>query len=73
MPPTDLDEEIREALGAAEEPPEEPLPAPRGRSWWASRDWWLRTAATAAGGRIVGALLTGAGLLLAWLVARALT
>jgi hypothetical protein len=71
MSPTDLDEEIREALGEAEEPPE-PLPARRGRRWWASRDWWLRTAASAAVGRIVGALLTGAGLLLAWLVLRAL-
>lgn len=71
MSPTDLDEEIREALGEAEEPPE-PLPAARGRRWWASRDWWLRTAASAAVGRIVGALLTGAGLLLAWLVVRAL-
>jgi hypothetical protein len=71
MSPTDLDEEIREALGEAEEP-SEPLPAPRGRRWWASRDWWLRTAASAAVGRIVGALLTGSGLLLAWLVVRAL-
>ena len=71
MSPTDLDEEIREALGEAEEPPE-PLPAPRGRRWWASRDWWLWTAASAAVGRIVGALLSGAGLLLAWLVVRAL-
>jgi chemotaxis response regulator CheB len=48
------------------------VPAPRGRRWWASRDWWLRTAASAAVGRVVGALLTGAGLLLAWLVLRAL-
>jgi hypothetical protein len=43
----------------------------RGR-WWRSPDWWLRTTASAAVGRIVGAVLTGIGLVLAWAVARAL-
>jgi hypothetical protein len=70
MSPTDLDEEIREALGDAEEPPE-PLPAAARRRWWSSGDWWLRTTASAAVGKLVGALLTGVGLLLAWLAARA--
>ncbi|MCI3948287.1 MAG: hypothetical protein K0R11_221 [Acidimicrobiales bacterium] len=74
MSPTDLDEEIREALGDAEEPPELPSrrPPARGRRrWWASSDWWLRTTASAAVGKLVGALLTGVGLLLAWLAAKA--
>ena len=70
MSPTDLDEEIRDALGEADEPPE-PRPAPRGRRWWATPDWWLRTTASAAVGKLVGALLTGVGLLLAWLAAKA--
>jgi hypothetical protein len=70
MSPTDLDEEIREALGDAEEPPE-PLPAPARRRWWSSGDWWLRTTASAAVGKLVGAVLTGVGLLLAWLAAKA--
>jgi hypothetical protein len=70
MSPTDLDEEIREALGDAEEP-DEPLPAPARGRWWASGDWWLRTTASAAVGKLVGALLTGTGLVLAWLAAKA--
>ena len=70
MSPTDLDEEIREALGDAEEPPD-PLPASARRRWWATPDWWLRTTASAAVGKLVGALLTGVGLLLAWLAAKA--
>lgn len=70
MSPTDLDEEIREALGDAEEPPE-PLPAPARRRWWLTPDWWLRTAASAAVGKAVGAVLTGVALLLAWLAAKA--
>ena len=74
MSPTDLDEEIREALGDAEEPPELPvrrLPVRGRRRWWATSDWWLRTTASAAVGKLVGALLTGVGLLLAWLAAKA--
>ena len=70
MSPTDLDEEIREALGDAEEPPE-PLPVRVRRRWWATPDWWLRTTASAAVGKLVGAVLTGVGLLLAWLAAKA--
>jgi hypothetical protein len=74
MSPTELDEEIREALGDAEEPPEPPVrrpPVQGRRRWWATSDWWLRTTASAAVGKLVGALLTGAGLLLAWLAAKA--
>ena len=78
MSPTDLDEEIREALGIADDGPEEPEPPrPRRRSprarrgWWAAPDWWLRTAASAAVGKAVGAALTGVALLLAWLAAKA--
>lgn len=70
MSPTDLDEEIREALGDAEEPPER-LPLRARRRWWATSDWWLRTTASAAVGKLVGAVLTGVGLLLAWLAAKA--
>ena len=70
MSPTDLDEEVRAALGGAEDPPE-PVPAAARRRWWATPDWWLRAAASAAVGKAVGAVLTGAGLLLAWLAARA--
>ena len=78
MSPTDLDEEIREALGDAEEPPE-PLSVrvpmrgrrARRRRWWSTPDWWLRTAASAAVGKAVGAVLTGMALLLAWLAAKA--
>ena len=86
MSPTDLDEEIREALRDADEPPE-PLRGrtpvrvsvrlsrrgrrPPRRRWWATSDWWLRTTASAAVGKLVGALLTGVGLLLAWLAAKA--
>ena len=70
MSPTDLDEEIREALGDAEEPPE-PLPVRARGRWWATPDWWLRTTASAAVGKLVGAVLTGVGLLLAWLAAKA--
>lgn len=74
MSPTDLDEEIREALrtelrDAAE--PVEPEPARARRRWWAAPDWWLRTAASAAVGKAVGAVLTGVVLLLAWLAAKA--
>jgi hypothetical protein len=78
MSPTDLDEEIRdairEALGDAEEPSEPPdrgLPVRSRRRWWAAPDWWLRTAASAAVGKVVGAVLTGVALLLAWLAAKA--
>jgi hypothetical protein len=74
MSPTDLDEEIREAiradLGDADEAPE-PVPAEGRRRWWAAPDWWLRTAASAAVGKAVGAALTGVALLLAWLAAKA--
>jgi hypothetical protein len=70
MSPTDLDEEIREALGDADEAPE-PLPVEGRRRWWAAPDWWLRTAASAAVGKAVGAALTGVALLLAWLAAKA--
>jgi len=70
MSPTDLDEEIREALGDAEEPPER-LPGPGRRRWWATPDWWLRAVAAAAIGKAVGAVLTGVALLLVWLAARA--
>ncbi len=74
MSPTDLDEEIRDgirtALGDAEEPPEATPVAAR-RRWWAAPDWWLRTAASAAVGKAVGAVLTGVALLLAWLAAKA--
>jgi len=74
MTPTDLDEEIRdgirEALGDAEEPPDD-VPARSRRRWWAAPDWWLRTAASAAVGKLVGAVLTGVALLLAWLAAKA--
>jgi hypothetical protein len=74
MSPTDIEEEIRQALEGAEEAGEAPEPAraPAPGRWWANPDWWLRTTASAAVGRLVGALLTGAGLLAAWLVARAL-
>ena len=74
MSPTDIEEEIRQALEGAEEvgEPPEPTRAPAPGRWWANPDWWLRTTASAAVGRLVGALLTGAGLLAAWLVARAL-
>ena len=74
MSPTDIEEEIRQALGAPRRPaePPEPARAPAPGRWWASPDWWLRTTASAAVGRLVGALLTGVGLLAAWLVARAL-
>ena len=74
MSPTDLDEEIREALGDAEEPPELPsrrLPARDRRRWWATPDWWLRAVASAAIGKAVGAVLTGVALLLVWLAAKA--
>jgi hypothetical protein len=74
MSPTDLDEEIRAALGDAEEPVEpEPARPPGGgrRRWWSTPDWWLRTAASAAVGKAVGAALTGVALLLAWLAAKA--
>jgi hypothetical protein len=74
MSPTDLDEEIRErirtALDDAEEPPEA-TPVRARRRWWAAPDWWLRTAASAAVGKLVGAALTGVALLLAWLAAKA--
>ena len=74
MSPIDLDEEIRdgirEALGDAEEPPEG-APGDGRRRWWAAPDWWLRTAASAAVGKVVGATLTGVALLLAWLAAKA--
>ena len=74
MSPTDIDEKIREALAAPEEAahPPEPARAPLRGRWWRSPDWWLRTTASAAVGRIVGAVLTGIGLVLAWAVARAL-
>ena len=74
MSPTDIDEEIREAVAAPEEAadPPEPARAPLHGRWWRSPDWWLRTTASAAVGRIVGAVLTGIGLVLAWAVARAL-
>jgi hypothetical protein len=74
MSPTDIDEEIREALAGPEEAgdPPEPARAPVRGHWWRSPDWWLRTTASAAVGRIVGAVLTGIGLVLAWAVARAL-
>ena len=78
MSPTDLDEEIRDGIreairpdrGDAEEP-SEPLPVRGRRRWWAAPDWWLRTAASAAVGKVVGAALTGVALLLAWLAAKA--
>jgi hypothetical protein len=74
MSPTDLDEEIREAirtdLGDADEAPE-PVAGDGRRRWWAAPDWWLRTAASAAVGKVVGATLTGVALLLAWLAAKA--
>ena len=73
MSPTDLDEEIREALGDAGESAE-PVPvraAVSRRRWWSTPDWWLRTAASAAVGKAVGAALTGVALLLAWLAAKA--
>ena len=74
MSPTDIDEEIRDVLSGAEEAgePPEPVRAPLPGRWWRSPDWWLRTTASAAVGRLVGAALTGAGLLAAWLIARAL-
>lgn len=74
MSPTDLDEEVRAALGDAEEPVEAapvPPPAAGRRRWWSTPDWWLRTAASAAVGKAVGATLTGVALLLAWLAAKA--
>ena len=70
MPATDVEDEITAAPEVVEAP-EPPRPA-RPARWWASPDWWLRTTASAAVGRIVGAAMTGAGLLAAWLVARAL-
>ncbi|MGD9571741.1 MAG: hypothetical protein AB7V62_07665 [Thermoleophilia bacterium] len=74
MSPTDLDEAIREAIradtGDAAEPVE-PEPTRARRRWWAAPDWWLRTAASAAVGKVVGAALTGVALLLAWLAAKA--
>ena len=74
MSPTDIDEEIRAALAPSEEAADPPEPArpPARRRWWRSPDWWLRTTASAAVGRVVGAVLTGIGLVLAWVIARAL-
>ena len=73
MSPTDIEEEIREALAPPQEADEPPAPAraPLVGRWWRSPDWWLRTTASAAVGRIVGAVLTGVGLLAAWVIARA--
>jgi hypothetical protein len=70
MSPTDLEQEAREAPGDAEEPPGPP-PVRARRRWWSKPDWWLRTAASAAVGKAVGAVLTGIALLLAWLAAKA--
>ena len=73
MSPTDIEEAVHEAPAPAGEAVGPPAPEPAGRTrrWWRSPDWWLRTTASAAVGRLVGALLTGVGLALAWLLARA--
>ena len=74
MSPIEIEEQVADAVEGADELAEAPEPdrAPGPRRWWSSPDWWLRTTASAAVGRVVGALQTGAGLLLAWLIARAL-
>ena len=43
MSPTDIEEEIRQALEGSEEAgePPEPARAPAPGRWWASPDWWL--------------------------------
>ena len=70
MSPTDIEDEVTETPETIEAP--QPARPARPWRWWTSPDWWLRTTASAAVGRVVGAVLTGAGLLVAWLVARAL-
>ncbi len=70
MSPTDLDEEVREAADGTDAAPAPP-PVRARRRWWSTPDWWLRTAASAAVGRAVGAVLTGVALLLGWLAAKA--
>lgn len=74
MSPIDLDEEIRAAIRTDLRDDAEPVevePVRARRRWWSTPDWWLRTAASAAVGKAVGAALTGVALLLAWLAAKA--